>query len=137
MKKILVFLLASTSLFVMGDSPLVRGGVVPNVDSTKYPQLYEFVQKYKIPSKFHEKIEECREEIEETSFGRVGEFFLKGTEIDRIINAERMRNCIKKHKLSSLDVAKKYVGPNFKVFAKHIRSVGGKGLSLQDVQHFA
>lgn len=63
-----------------------------NIDSEKYPEFSKFVKKYR-----------CSKEVEDNQ----NEHHLKGSDIERIINAERMKRCIEKNKLHHLRVADK------------------------------
>jgi len=64
-----------------------------------YPAFAAFYKKYSLPETLAAQV----------SKGDLTGFVDKGPEIDRIINAERMRICIAKHKLDKLDVARKYL----------------------------
>jgi hypothetical protein len=83
----------------------------------------------------------CNGALKNTYAGQVRGFlsnvWLKGTEIERVINAHRMQNCIEKNNLYLLGVAQKCVGMvdgQWKVFAENIVVPGGKHITLELVK---
>ncbi len=113
------------------------------VDPQKYPELVKFIRKYGFPRIYCKEAEKYKESIEYRNYGVAKDFpsfFLKNTDIDRIINAERMRRCIEIHNLDQLDVPQKYlgkVGNTWRVFAENINSPRGKIISLKETQQLA
>jgi len=97
MKKLyLVLLLAifnSFGLFAVRGN-FDQQGIPVDFDRVKYPELAKFVDRYC-----------CPEELQ----AKARDHFDKGGEIDRIINAERLRVVIKEHNLDCLAVAEKYL----------------------------
>lgn len=87
-----------------------------------------FIAKHAPPKELQELIDNNKEAIAKQYYGLVEgitpPLFLKGNDINRVINAERMRQCIKKNNLHLLDVAKKYiyqVDGQWKVFAHYVK----------------
>jgi hypothetical protein len=77
-------------------------------------ELAKFVKKYTPPKTVCTLIELHAKSIVKQKNGPIEQFpgfYIKGTDLARIINAERMHTCIKRHNLNCLDVAQKYVYP--------------------------
>jgi len=99
-------------------------------------EFEKFVQKFTPPKELQKIIEKHKEAIVNGSIGiqgfRVG--FIKdensrplllpkGDQIDRVINADRVRNCIQQNNFTTIEVPNKYVYPvdnQFKVFVQAI-----------------
>jgi hypothetical protein len=103
-----------------------------------YVEFQKFVQKYAAPDNLKKLIEE-NPDVVATPCVRLGKpvkYICKGAwQIDRIINAERLRACIKKYGLNSLDVPKKYiykVKDKWLVFADYVDSIN-QGETLLDL----
>lgn len=83
------------------------------------PLLEKFAKTYAPPNHIVTFIEQNKTTIlnlqyqnGNSAFGKMSEcpeIYFKGIGIERLINAERMRSCIERYKLTNLDVAKKYV----------------------------
>lgn len=114
------------------------------IDQDKYPELVKFIKKYGLPRIHNKEIEKFKEDISKRSYGMVKglpQFFLKGNDIDRAINAVRMKRCIEINNLDQLDVARKYIGKvdgdDWKIFAEKINLQEGKVISLTQIQQLA
>jgi hypothetical protein len=80
-----------------------REGALPaSVDEVRYPELAKFLKQYKCP----ENIERSALSLHQSSL------FLKGSEIDRIKNAERLKQILKKEKLDRVIVPDKCLLPS-------------------------
>lgn len=93
----------------------------------------KFFRKYSLP-------EEIRKKIADTPYHRAKEgYFYEGSNIARIVNAERARNCITKNTLNLLTVPKKSIcrddtyKNDLRVYAEEMSPFIGK-LSLEEVQ---
>lgn len=80
--------------------------------------LEKFLKKYALPPKLHKLVETNIQNNKdnilwkikyEKTFGIEDKIYYKGCDINRLINAERMRNYLRKNNLDCLDVAKKYI----------------------------
>jgi hypothetical protein len=115
--------------------------VPKEIDANNYPELAKFIKKYGLPNIFTKKAEQNKEYFENYSYGTVSNlpnFFLKGSDINRIINAERARRCIEINNLDQLDVPRKYlgkIGDLWRVFAEKIKPLTeSRVISLLEIQ---
>jgi hypothetical protein len=105
-----------------------------------YPELAKFYKKYSIPSTFLIQFKEHIDQVVCVHFGSldsIPSLFSKGKDINRIINAKRMKHCIKKYNLTLLDVAKKYIfyiKDEWRVYAQTIPYSEWQPLSLEQVK---
>ena len=88
--------------------------------------IQKFMQTYAPLSLTCRAIERCNDRLQKPYVEYIPELFwlyFKGHDITRIINAERLRACIKEHNLTCLNVVKKYVypvGDKLAVFAEKV-----------------
>lgn len=116
--------------------------VPEEVDPEKYPELIKFIKKYGLPHIFAKEAKKFEMSINRDYITKVEElpnFFIKGSNIARIINAERIRRCIEVNNLDQLDVPKKYlekVGNLWRIFAERIDPsyCSGEKFSLKETQ---
>lgn len=105
------------------------------VGSQNYTEFEQFAKKYAPPAELKKYIDDNPEALKK-EYGTVPgltSYYMKGSDIDRIINAERMRACIKKYNLDLLDVTQKYIYKD-RVFAKTVSSNQGTTISLKLIQ---
>ncbi len=106
----------------------------PPIDAHKYPEFARFAQRYACPKDIAEKVKK----ITTSCFYEGENFYVKGQDIDRLINALRAKRIIEHNHLDHIAVADKCLCQNgygdFLVAARKIRSVQGRRLSLKDTQ---
>jgi len=131
-------------LFVMGFIGCAQ--VCFCMQSPLVAKVEALVQKYAPPKEMAQLLEEHKKVIKKDFIdaSKNGEYcglFIKGSELSRVVHAERMRQCIKNHKLDSLDVPKKYiydVDGHWIVIAQCVRyEVKPLKLQLNEVQQLA
>lgn len=123
------------------------------ISSSMNHELETWAQKYAPPKHVANFIEHNQERVmalrtiefqpgRAMAFGFLKEcpdVYFKGTSLERLINAERMRVCIKRHKLTSLDVARKYlynVNGTWIVIAEYVTEVSDdKRINLDEFKH--
>lgn len=114
---LLVILIAGLHLPIIGIySKFADGPYLPTkgLDEKKYPNLVQFIKFFR-----------CPKEIEDNK----KEHFLKGSEYDRIINAERLRKVIQQHDLYKLEIPKKClcdIGGKLHVLSMNVNRVDPK-----------
>ena len=105
-----------------------------SVNPDEYPELAKFVARYACPEDLAAKVQT----VETNGFHRGDTFFLKGDDIDRLINAIRAKRVIKKYKLDNIAIADKYLGLNkngsLTVVANKIQHGESCRLSLSQVK---
>lgn len=116
----------------------------PRLSHDTQTDFERFVLKFAPPAELRALIEKNKAAIAEKFSGTIrllpGGLYLKGTEIERIINAERMRVCIQRYNLDLLDVPKKYVykiGNHWRVFSQFVPAHPAPPMSLKLVQQLA
>ena len=76
-----------------------------------FPELTKFIKEYRCPKKFEDKalllMQHGGYQFGPRHFYNDKEFIIKGSAIDRLINARRMKNYLKQHHLNLLDVVDK------------------------------
>ncbi|HEV2601285.1 MAG TPA: hypothetical protein VGT41_03235 [Candidatus Babeliales bacterium] len=106
----------------------------------------KFAAKHQPPQHLRNAIERNKEKIRSTGFGEVKGmpgFIVKHFDANRVINADRMEECIKRFNLDRLAVAKKYIAKvdgQWMVFAEMIKPDSSKkydSTSLEFVQQLA
>lgn len=113
---------------------------------TEHQEVTKFIQKFALPSELNvliEKNSQLKNDIIKKQYGIIKELpgvFLKGYDIARIINAERLRACIEQHNLDCLNVPRKYIrkiNGQWQVFAELKYEGNLLQLSLKEVQQLA
>lgn len=95
-------------------------------DISETELLQKFAQKYAPPLYICKIIDDNKKAILKMPYRQFlinGTVWAKGDDINRLINAERMRSCILKNNLTCLDVAKKYaycINGQWKLFVEWI-----------------
>ncbi len=105
-------------------------------------EFEKFAKKFAPPKEVQETIEANKKNMPRFGGRLPGSnppLYVKGDDIARIQNADRMRTCIEANKLTTVTVPKKYlykVGDEWRVFAEYIRPIdeGKSSLSFQEVQ---
>lgn len=136
---ITIYTLFNASLFgaAVNAVPMPK---TQNLDSA----VKSFFEKYAPPKEICEEIDLRKKLIPDyfDYYGRglIPGFFLKDSDIYRVINATKIRNCITKYNLDCLDVAQKclyYINDEWRVFATLVKSVRNEHLTLKEVQQLA
>jgi len=103
-----------------------------------------FVKKHQPPEPIRSLIDANRADLEHKYFKRIKKIpglMIKGYDITRVINAQRMRRCIEMFNLDQLDVAQKYfykVGETWRIFACYVEPHSEQPLlNLIQVQQLA
>ena len=112
-------------------------------------EFEKFVRQFAPPEEIRRTIEANKKEILRKRFGFFAgssidgsrDIFVKGNDICRIINAERMRKCIKQNNLHALAVPKKYIyklDDQWIVVAKYVKgNHEQRKFTLEEVQQLA
>lgn len=131
------------------EAKQISNGSVSNQSSynLENSDFHKFIKKHEPDIKLRNLIERNKDLISKKDYGAIfydsslyDSIFLKGKDLHRVINAERMRECIKKHNLNLLDVAKKYIysiNGEYRIAAEYIYTCGGTCISLELIQQLA